>query len=261
MTTPGTRTDSFEYVRPPMPLYFPESELVPESKRHLEQRTALYQILKLAFGERAAVGSEQFVYWDPTDPRQCLAPDVFVRLDSHNDVFRIWKAWERGAPDVAVEILSRSDEPDPDWEEKLERYRRLGVQELVCFDPRAGRSSLRVWAAHDGDLVERVVRDSAAESRCLPGTWLVVGDPALGDVLRLARGPEASELFPTPEEREAQRAETERRRAETERRRAEAERQRAEAERQRADQEHRQRTLAEARIRELEAELRRRDSE
>jgi Uma2 family endonuclease len=226
--TGGARTNSFEYVRTPVPVQFPEFELVPESKRHLEQRTMLYEILKLAFRERAAIGSDQFVYWDPTDPRECLVPDVFVRLNSPDDLFRVWKAWERGAPEVAVEILSRSDEREADWEEKLERYRRLGVQELVCFDPEVGRSSLRVWAAHDGDLVERVLRGPAAESRCLPGTWLVVDDPALGATLRLSRGPDDGELFPTPAER--------------------------------ADWEHEQRTAAEARIRELEAELQRRDS-
>jgi len=53
---------------------------VPEGRRHFEQRTLLCQILKLAFGDRATIGSDQLVYWDPTDPRQCLAPDAFVRL-------------------------------------------------------------------------------------------------------------------------------------------------------------------------------------
>jgi hypothetical protein len=52
---------------------------VPESKRHLRQRTTLYQVLVLAFRERAAIGCDQFVYWDPTELRQCLARDAFVR--------------------------------------------------------------------------------------------------------------------------------------------------------------------------------------
>jgi len=72
----------------PRRLHFPESAEVPESKRHLELRTLLYQFLKLAFGNVAAVGCDQFVYWDPTDPRACLAPDAFVRFDAKNDQFR-----------------------------------------------------------------------------------------------------------------------------------------------------------------------------
>jgi hypothetical protein len=110
-----------------VPVHFPEAEQVPEPKLHLEQKTLLYQILTLAFGDRAAIGCDQFVYWDPTDPRQCLAPDAFLRLDAPNELFRSWKVWERGAPDVAVEVLSAIDERDRDpafW--------------VVVPDPRAG---------------------------------------------------------------------------------------------------------------------------
>lgn len=233
MPTPSTRARSSKYLRAPVPVHFPEAELVPEGKVHLEQRTALYQILKFAFGEHAQVGSDQFVYWDPTDPRNCLAPDVFVRLGARDEPFRSWKVWERGAPSVAVEIVSASDERDLDWDGKLERYRRLGVRELVCFDPEAIPATLRVWDGVEGDLVERALMGArSAPSRCIPGTWVVVSDPTLGDLLRLSRGADESDLFPTPEERE----------------------------RQNAERERELRAAAEARIRELEAELRLRDS-
>jgi hypothetical protein len=239
MTTPGTLVGSSKYLRTPVPVHFPEAELVPESKRHLEQRTALYQILTLAFGGHAVIGSEQFVYWDPTDPRKCLAPDVFVRLGTPDEPFRSWKVWERGAPDVAVEIVSESDELDRDWGEKLERYRRLGIRELVRFDPEVEPPSLRVWDSVEGDLVEREVDGLAATSRCLPGRWVVVADPTIGNLLRLSRGLEGAELFPTPAERE---------------------REAAERAREAAEREHRLRVAAEARVHELEAELRRRDA-
>jgi len=64
------------HLREPVPVHFPTEETVPETTVHLELRAALYTVMKLAFGERATIGSDQFVYWDPTDPRQCLAPDV-----------------------------------------------------------------------------------------------------------------------------------------------------------------------------------------
>jgi hypothetical protein len=229
MATPSAEAGASKYVRAPVPVHFPEAETVPESKWHLEQRTVLYQILLLAFRERAVVGCDQFVYWDPTDPRKCLAPDAFVRLGTPDEPFRTWKVWERGAPEVAVEILSESDESDRDWNAKLANYRRLGVRELVCFDPERDPPSLRVWNAVEGDLVERALTSARAASHCLPGTWVVVPDPVAGALLRLSRDSDGQDLFPTP----------------------------AEHERQQADRERGLRVAAEERVRELEAELRR----
>lgn len=204
------------YLRAPVPVHFPVAEQVLESKRHLEQKTALFQLLQLAFGDRAVIGCDQFVYWDPTDPRQCLAPDIFVRFGKPDELFDSWKVWERGAPDVAVEVLSRIDARDRDLAAKVEKYRRLGVRELVVFDSEREPMSLRVWGTVDGDLVEREVEGLRAESHCLPGTWVVVPDARVGAFLRLSRDAEGTDLLPTPAER------------------------------------------AEARVRELEAELRRR---
>ncbi len=223
------------YLRAPVPVRFPESELVPESKRHLEQRTTLYQILKLAFAERAAIGCDQFVYWDPTSPRECLAPDAFVRLGVRDHYFRSWKVWERGAPEVAVEIISESDERDRDWDAKLAKYRRLGVEELVRFDPECEPASLRIWDAVQGDLLEREVVAGVALSRYLPGAWVIVPDPELGPLLRLSQDSEGRSLYPTPVEKEvAARAQESAARA----------------------QEAAARAAAENRVRELEAELR-----
>src|SRR4051812_5275332 len=175
------------YVRAPVPLVFPSEAEVPETKRHLKLRTLLYELLELAFADRAAIGCDQFVYWDPTDPRACLAPDAFVRLGQPDSLFRSWKAWEHGAPHVAVEIISESDERDRDWEAKLSRYRRLGIAELVRFDPDAGQKALRVWDLVDNDLVERELSQLTAASRCLPGFWVVRDAPELGPTLRLSR--------------------------------------------------------------------------
>nr|PZN28987.1 MAG: Uma2 family endonuclease [Pseudomonadota bacterium] len=217
---------------------------MPESKRHLWQRTTLYQILDLAFSQTAAIGCDQFVYWDPTDPSQCLAPDAFVRLGVPDDQFRSWKVWERGAPHVAVEIISSEDARDRNWDDKLEKYRRLGIQELVRFDPESEPMSLRIWDRVEGDLVERAVVGWSAASQCLPGFWVVVEDSRARGLLRLSHDPEGKHLYPTPAEREA---EARQREAEARQREAEARQREAEA-----------RAAAERRIRELEAELRRR---
>jgi Uma2 family endonuclease len=224
VTSPSRAADSPPipgYLRAPVPVHFPVSERVPETKRHLRQKTTLWQILELAFREHAAIGCDQFVYWDPTDARQCLAPDAFVRLGVPDEQFPSWKVWERGAPDVAVEILSPSDARDLNLEEKLERYRRLGVREVVFFDSEREPPSLRVWEAVDGDLVERTVDGNVAPSRCLPATWIVIPDAECGALLRLSRDAEGQDLLPTPAELQRRTAE-ELRRSEEERARAEA---------------------------------------
>lgn len=189
------------YVRPPVPLEFPAADEVPETKRHLKLRTLLFELLDLAFADRAALGSDQFVYWDPTDPKACLAPDAFVRLGQPDFLFRSWKAWEHGAPHVAVEIINAADERDRDWEAKLGRYRRLGVSELVRFDPEVEQGSLRTWDLVEQDLVERQLSGASARSRYLPGYWVVANDAALGPTLRLSHDELGHELYPTRADR------------------------------------------------------------
>lgn len=193
-------SEQLRYQRPPVPLVFPEAAEVPETKYHLKLRTLLYQFLDLAFADRAAIGCDQFVYWDPTDPRACLAPDAFVRLGQPDFMFRSWKTWEHGAPDVAVEVISDFDERDRDWEAKLSRYRRLGVRELVRFDAESPDRKLRIWDLVEQDLVERLLDGAPARSQCLPGYWLVVTDSELGPTLRLSRDSLGEHVYPTPAE-------------------------------------------------------------
>src|SRR5579862_4934698 len=129
------RTRPHRYLRAPEPVCFPESEEMPETNENLERRLALYQSLKLEIAASATIGSDQFVYWDPTTAKKRLAPDVFVRLGVPHRTFRVWKTWMRGAPELGVEIISTADEGEPDWDEKLARYRAAGVGEVVRFDP------------------------------------------------------------------------------------------------------------------------------
>ncbi len=217
------------YLRAPQPLHFPERAEVPESKLHLKLRTLLFQLLDWSFAKTASIGCDQFVYWDPTDPRACLSPDAFVRLSRPDTNFKSWKVWEHGAPELAVEVVSDS-EGEESWEIKLHKYARLGVRELVSFDPQATGAMLRIWDWVENDLVERELGGGGAASNVLPGHWVVVNDAELGPTLRLSRDGTTSALYPTRAE-------------------AEAEGRRAEAEALRA---------SEARVRELEAELSRR---
>ncbi|KYG04779.1 hypothetical protein BE21_03780 [Sorangium cellulosum] len=71
-------------------MVFPASEEAPETNRHLELRTALYLILKRELAQGATLGSNQFVYWDPTTSRKRLAPDAFVRLGVPHRTLGLW---------------------------------------------------------------------------------------------------------------------------------------------------------------------------
>jgi Uma2 family endonuclease len=204
LAAPGRQPRPHVYDRAPEPEYFPESEEVPESNRHLELRTALYLLLKRELAAEATLGSDQFVYWDPTNAKKKLAPDAFVRLGAPHAVFRAWKTWERGAPDLAVEVVSDSDEGEPEWIEKLARYRASGIGEVVRFNPEERARPIRIWDAVDGDLVERSPRDPDLLSCEKLGLWwTVVEDAKIGPMLRLSRDREGTDLLPTPEEAEA----------------------------------------------------------
>src|SRR4051794_8612338 len=93
------------YLRAPRPLFFPVSQKVPETGRHKALRTALWQLVEAAFGDRAMVGADLFLYWNPRDPKACCAPDMMLRVGQPHEEIPSWKIWERGAPHVAVEIV------------------------------------------------------------------------------------------------------------------------------------------------------------
>jgi hypothetical protein len=114
---------------------------------------------------------------------------------------------------VAVEVASESDQSTRELDEKLAKYRRSGVGEVVWFDPLDELRPLRLWDHIDGDLDERDLSDPEGR-RCdaLEAYWIVVKHPELGPTLRLARERDGANPWPTAEE--AERAEKEAERAE-----------------------------------------------
>jgi Uma2 family endonuclease len=152
-------------------------------------------------GDRALVTSDQFLYWDPTDPQKCLAPDLAVRIGAPPGLPPTWKTWELGAPHVGVEIVSDWDRSQGKFEKKLARYRQAGILEVVRFDAESRKEPLRLWDLFDGDLVERDPTDpKALLSDALGLYWCIRVDPTLGPMLRLAHDPAGKDLVLTPEE-------------------------------------------------------------
>lgn len=189
------------------------------------------------------VGSDQFVYLDASNPKRCIAPDVYAKATPRGEPVRSWKVWERGAPDVAVEIVSDSDASEMSWDQKFALYQALGVKELVRLDLISGEAPLRVWNRTQEVLSERLVNDGSGAaygvaSLVFPFYWVVAPAAGLPNTLRIATGLEPLSLVPTATEGR------------------EAERQAKEAERLAKEAERQAKEAAEARVAALEALLR-----
>jgi hypothetical protein len=223
------------HLRPVKALPFPASDPeweMSESKRHARMCELLYLVLRHALGDGHSVGSDQFVYFDASNPQRKCAPDAFVKLGVPDTLFDSWKVWERdrGTPDLCVEILSPSDTREKlTWEEKLERYFALGARELVAFDADAPVGArLRAWDRIDDDLVEREIVGESTPCATLGAHWVIVpsrepGGEDLPAALRLARDPRGAELVPTGPEAEKAAAEADKAAAEADKAAAEAE--------------------------------------
>jgi hypothetical protein len=168
----------------------------------------MYQLFSRISGGAHAVGADQFVYFDAANPKRCLAPDAFLKVGVRESLFSSWKTWRHGAPELCVEILSPSDTEEVlTLDSKMERYRSLGVDELVLFDTDAPVGKrLRVFDRIDGDLVERLVEGETTPSVVLsslgaPISFIVAPAPEVGDALRLER--QGALVLSDAEERDA----------------------------------------------------------
>jgi Uma2 family endonuclease len=189
------------YLRPPVPLVFPTGKPVPEGADHKLKLYDLWLSVRRAYPEGCLTSSDQFLYFDPTDPTLCLAPDFALRLGAKAELLKSWKTWEKGAPHVAAEIVSDWDRSTTRLKETLERYRRAGVLELVRLDPDNRERPIRVWDAFSGDLVERdLAHPEALRCDALGLYWCVQQDAKLGLTLRLGLTSDGRAILPTPEE-------------------------------------------------------------
>ena len=183
----------------------------------------LFGLLKSFFdsaGQQVVVGGNQFFYVKEGDNTLRVAPDVYVIADDNTPIDRIksWKLWEHGGkgPALAIEVVS--DEYEKDYDpEQLALYQRLGVSELLRYDPEhymhpralkfGPRQLLTHWVRDErGLLVEKpLVNKGCARSAVFDFFFVHVPSRSL----RLGVGPSGRSLWPTETERataEAERA-------------------------------------------------------
>jgi Uma2 family endonuclease len=185
-----------------------------------------------AQGKRAFVGADQYFYWEQHNPRECVAPDVYVLPGvAPGTAMGAWKVWETGCvPSFALEVVSQN--VDKDYLTSPAKYGRLGAEELVVFDPdyvlSPTRFRFQVFRKSKRGLV-RVEATNAdrVKSKILGCHLRAVG---VGDNrrVRIGTGFNGETLLPTDAEAREQ-AEAEREQAEAGREQAEAGREQAEA--------------------------------
>jgi Uma2 family endonuclease len=245
-------------------------EPVPEGAWHYAALELLRAVLELwvrRTARDAAVFRNLAIRVRKDDPRVGFDPDLTLVVPAPPDAAELssLRVWEPGhaVPTLVVEVASPGH-PNKDYTETPDQCAALGVRELVVFDPllvgpkALGQAQrLHVWRRSDTGVFQRADSGDGPFASETLGAFLVVIDD--GRSLRIADDAAGARLWPTEAEaeragREAERAATEAARAETEAARAETEAARAKTETQRQLRER-----AEARVRELEAELAKRD--
>lgn len=98
-------------------------------------------------GKNVFVGSDQHIGIDPRDRRITVAPDVYVLPQPQPPAAKgaTWYPWEHHnlVPTLVFEFVSRSNRKK-DCLVAPDKYARLGVQELIIFEPWKHQPGLQV---------------------------------------------------------------------------------------------------------------------
>ena len=240
-------------------------------------------ILNATFDLRAAlpealVAADILLYPERGNNRNSIAPDVLVAFGIGTDNRSSYFVWQEGKPpDWVLEVASPSTE-ERDRGYKRQRYATLGVPEYWLFDPKgdafpSGTPRLQGLGLVNGayrPLASALVADEPpARRRMIRSKVLGLDVCAEGALLRFRDTATGRDIPHPPEvEAAADRAEARVEREVAQRKSAEAQAEReaaqrktaetrAEREAARATREAAARSAAEARVAELEAELRR----
>jgi Uma2 family endonuclease len=174
------------------PDLWPESDGKPmaENATNRIQMTNLIFALEQALAPRVrvCVGGNQMMYYDITDRRRHVSPDVYAALDIEPGIREKWQTWREGGlfPQVVFEITSKSTAKE-DLGSKRALYARLGVEEYYIFDP-AGklRSPFQCFRRQGSQLDPVPIAHDSIYSPaldlelCVVHSWLRVIDPATG---------------------------------------------------------------------------------
>ncbi len=163
------------------------------------------------------LGADQFFAWVRQEPLVRVSPDVYLVDDPPAPPMpKMWQTWLPGhrSPRWAVEVVS--DGWKKDYEDAPLKYAQLGVRELVIFDPDAAlhtdprapgestplppRVALQVYRRDGDGAFVRVYRGEGPAPSDEIGAFLVVRREGGTVRLRIARDADGVDLVPTAEE-------------------------------------------------------------
>ena len=269
------------YTEPaPTEIHYPSSDGKPLADDTWQANAMIskYYMLTVYFegDPNTFVGMDLLLYYTKDKPEDVVAPDVFVVFGVPDNYRHNYQVWEEGkVPDFVLEVASKSSvRENLGW--KKDVYERIGVPEYCVFDPQGCLHWPRLQLFRlEGGVYERV---STRDDRDSP---LAVTSETLGLELRFEQdrfrlwNPKTREyLLEHSEERakrleerakrlgeragrleeRARRIEAEQRTAQARRRIAQAQ-QRTEQFRQRTDQANRRAEAESLTCRELEAKI------
>jgi Uma2 family endonuclease len=118
---------------------YPDTDGLPMAESDFQRKPLTYAVeaLDIYFQDRpdVYVSGNLFLYYREGDPRAVVAPDVFVVFGAEKRDRPSYKLWEEPkAPDFVLEITSKSTRSE-DQESKPQTYAQLGVREYVQYDP------------------------------------------------------------------------------------------------------------------------------
>jgi Uma2 family endonuclease len=172
-------------------------ETMPESAVQDKQATLLVLILEhWSAGKDVYIGRNLAVRWVEAFPRVGLDPDVCVltprppteTLPSGSKELKSVRTWVPGhtSPRLAIEIVSTTH-PTKDYRVVPEKYAASGTEELWIADPQlvgpsvgGGPYLLQVWRRRDGVFVREHAGEGPAYSEVL-GAWAVMLPVIVGE--------------------------------------------------------------------------------
>jgi Uma2 family endonuclease len=124
---------------PPGEIVYPESDGKPMAETDVHARCIIDVRTMLddyfAGEPDVYVSGNLLLYYEEGNPRESVAPDVFVVRGVPKGLRRTYRLWQEGQPpSFVLEVSSTSTR----WEDQATKrglYQLLGVQEYVLFDP------------------------------------------------------------------------------------------------------------------------------
>ncbi len=141
----------------------------PACYEHEDLFVFLVSILRLFAASKnlgKVMGSRSLV---KINDRNGFEPDILFVASDRTDIIRKYEIL--GAPDVVVEIISKSSRID-DRVKKFMGYQKLGVKEYWLIDP--DYKIAEFFALVSNEFVQMEVEDDIFRSKALPGFWLDV---------------------------------------------------------------------------------------